>query len=347
MKKNIKLLVLLSVLLVFVLLTGFFLKQYAAGQRFNLKTSTENPGDGTSSREEVVTKAPVKASDFVIPQKGGDLKGYTIILHTNDTHGRVSPDTSRGQMGFAAVSALKKCYEEAGAKVILLDAGDTLHGTKFAQSKSGKQIVSLMNLIGYDAMAPGNNDFNYGTGTLVKRAKKMDFPLLSANISYKKSGKAMLKDHIIITKNGVKYGIFGLTTTDTVTREDPKDTHKVEFNDPIQSAKKQVAELKKEGAGVIIALAHMGMDDSSEFTSKEIAEDVDGINLIVDGHSHVALDHGCKVHNTLIVNTGCYLTNIGVVTISPDGSMKAQLVNASEFNRTDSVVDDYIKKHSK
>jgi 5'-nucleotidase len=170
----------------------------------------------------------------------------------------------------------------------------------------------------------------------------MEFPLISANIKFKSNQEDVFKKHIIIEKNGIKYGIFGLTTTDTVIKEDPHDIKSLEFDNPVAAAKNEVKELKSEGTDRIIALAHLGVDDSSEYTSKELADQVKGINLIVDGHSHSALKNGIKIGSTLIVSAGEYIENIGVVTISPQGGMNAQLVNLSEFSETDQEVDELI-----
>lgn len=306
----------------------------------------DKPADSNSGEDSSNTTVTQGASALAHYLSNSDLSGYTIIMHTNDVHGRVAPDASKGQMGYTAVSALKKLYEKAGAQVILVDAGDTLHGTDFAKKGCGKRIVSIMNLIGYDAMVPGNNDFNYRVEALLKREKKMSFPLISANITYKKSGDDVLRNHFIIEKNGVKYGIFGLTTTDTVIKEDPKDIKHLEFNNPITAAKKEVEELKSEGAQVIIALTHLGIDDKSEYTSIDVAKEVKGIGLIVDGHSHSALKSGLKEGSTLIVSAGQYLENIGVVTIDPKGKMKAALVNSEEFNGRDSAIDNFIDGYS-
>jgi 5'-nucleotidase len=306
----------------------------------------DKSSDSNTGKDSSVTTVTQGTSDLSQYLSNTDLTGYTIIMHTNDVHGRISPKASKGQMGYTAVSALKKLYEKAGAQVILLDAGDTLHGTDFAKKGSGKRIVSIMNLIGYDAMVPGNNDFNYGVDSLLKREKKMSFPLISANITYKKDGEDFLRNHFIIEKNGVKYGIFGLTTTDTVLKEDPKDFKHLKFNNPITAARKEVKELQSEGAQVIIALAHLGIDDKSEYTSKDVAKEVKGIGLIVDGHSHSAIKYGLKEGSTLIVSAGQYLENIGVVTIDPKGKMKAALVNSKEYKGRDSVIDSFISSYS-
>jgi 5'-nucleotidase / UDP-sugar diphosphatase len=273
-----------------------------------------------------------------------DLSDYTIILHTNDSHGRAVPDSYNGYMGFTAVSALKKLCEAAGAEVILLDAGDTLHGLPFATMNKGATIIKLMNLAGYDAMTPGNHDFNYGTDRLIDLSRTMNFKLLSANISWKESKDKVLDSSTIIEKDGVKYGIFGLSTPETAFKTNPNNVSKISFDNPVDAAKEEVEELKKDGAEVIIALSHLGIDESSEFTSKLVADKVEGIDLIVDGHSHSTLEAGLKVDDTLIVSTGDYTKNIGVVAIDSKGNMNAGLVNAKQFTETDKAIDDTVSQ---
>ncbi|MDF2611044.1 MAG: 5-Nucleotidase domain protein precursor [Lachnospiraceae bacterium] len=282
----------------------------------------------------------------VIAAEGTDLSGYTVILHTNDSHGRAVPDSYGGNMGFTAVSALKKAAQKAGAEVILLDAGDTLHGLPFATLTSGESIVELMNLAGYDAMTPGNHDFNYGSETLKSLAATMDFPLLSSNVTLKASGSKFLESNTIIVKNGVKYGIFGVSTPETAYKTNPNNVSTLNFGNPIEAAKAEVASLQAAGADVIIALAHLGLDESSEFTSAMLAEQATGIDLIVDGHSHTILETGKTVDNTLIVSTGEYIKNIGAVVIDKEGKMSARLVNISQFTDTDEAVDKVVAEIS-
>lgn len=268
---------------------------------------------------------------------GGDLSGKTVILHTNDSHSRVSDN-----MGFAAVSALKKACEAAGAEVMLLDAGDTLHGLPFATVSKGESIVKVMNAVGYDAMTPGNHDFNYGTDRLLELRDEMDFPLLSANVTVRETGEELLDCHTVIEKAGVKYGIFGLSTPETSYKTNPSNVETVEFEDPYRAAEKEVAELQEEGADMIIALAHIGIDGSSEVTSEKIAAQVEGIDLIVDGHSHSTLENGIKVKDTLIVSTGEYINQIGAVVIGENQEMNAYLVHTDEFGDRDAAVEDEI-----
>lgn len=285
------------------------------------------------------------AAADILPKEGMSLAGYTIILHTNDSHGRAVP-ASGGMLGFTAVRALKKDYEAAGAQVILLDAGDTLHGLPIANMYQGRSIVNLMNIIGYDAMVPGNHDFNYGTDVLKKLTGEMKFKLLSANISKKDNKEKLFDSNMIIEKNGVKYGIFGLSTPETAYMTNPKNVADINFDDPVETAKKQVADLKEKGATFIIALTHLGLSKSSKYTSDLLARKVAGINLIVDGHSHTVLKEGQMEVNTMIVSTGSYIQNIGVVEIAPNGHMLARLVNGDTYKKTDKDLDEVVSRYS-
>jgi LPXTG-motif cell wall-anchored protein len=246
------------------------------------------------------------------------------ILHTNDTHGRVKSDSS--VIGIDTISAIKKSIPNS----ILVDAGDTLHGLPFATMNKGADIVTLMKLAGYDVMTPGNHDFNYGYQRLLELANMASegsngFPIISSNVM--KGDKALLNSNIIKEIDGVKVGFFGLSTPETAYKTNPNNVIGINFNDPIESAKKQVGELKAKGADVIIAIAHIGTDDSSEITSPMIAKAVEGIDIIVDGHSHSKYPTGLEADNgTIIVSTGEYEANLGQVKIIVDKETK-KLVN--------------------
>ncbi|GAE44113.1 bifunctional metallophosphatase/5'-nucleotidase [Mesobacillus boroniphilus] len=142
------------------------------------------------------------------------------ILHTNDSHGRIDEGQYDG-MGFAKLSTLVKQYEALNPNTLLLDAGDTLHGTTFATLEKGESITKVMNEVGYDGMAAGNHDFNYGYQRLLELEEKMIFPVLSANVR-KQDGSLLLKPYEIKEVDGLKLGIFGLSTPETHYKTHPK-----------------------------------------------------------------------------------------------------------------------------
>ncbi len=285
----------------------------------------------------------------VPPAVGEDLEGYKIILHVNDVHGHVDDN-----MGYSSLKALKDQYMDAGASVIVLDAGDTFHGLPIATMNQGGDIVTITNIVGFDAMAPGNHDFNYGTDRLIELGGELGYPVLAANVT--KDGEPIFEDHLIIDKGGVKYGIFGLATPETAFKTSPKNVEGVTFEDPVEAAKTEVAHLEEEGVDYIIALSHLGVDRASEVTSDMLSAAVPEIDIIVDGHSHTAMADGevadgsieLVPHDGLIASTGAYIQNIGVISIAPDGEISAGLLDAGEENpdaylEKDAYVDETIE----
>lgn len=255
------------------------------------------------------------------------------ILHTNDMHARVKEGSYDG-MGFAKIATKIKEIKAKNPNTLVLDAGDVLHGQTIATISKGESIVKLMNTIGYDVMTPGNHDFNYGQDRLVELSTMANFPIVASNV-VKEDGTTLLNPYVIKDISGVKIAIFGLSTPDTTYMTHPKNVERLKFENPIETAKKMVTELKDK-ADIIIALTHIGLDDSSEFTTKKIAEQVEGIDLIVDGHSHTTLKEGLKVKDTLIVQTGDYNKNLGIVKIAfADGKISA--MNSSLFAKEDAV----------
>ncbi|MBD1379914.1 5'-nucleotidase C-terminal domain-containing protein [Metabacillus arenae] len=237
------------------------------------------------------------------------------ILHTNDSHARVFEGGFDG-MGFAKLSTLVKQFESENEHSLLLDAGDTFHGTTFATLEQGSSIVEIMNKIGYDSMAAGNHDFNYGYKRLLELEEMADFPVLSANVIYEETGELVLDPYTIKNVNGVKLGIFGLSTPETHYKTHPKNVEGLKFTDPVKAANKMVKELQAQDVDAIIALTHLGTDASSTDTSLKVAQGAPGIDLIVDGHSHTVDD--IENSGTLIVSAGEYLKNLGTVELTFD-----------------------------
>lgn len=258
-------------------------------------------------------------SMLVLPIQGivfaDDAEVTTItIVHTNDTHARLLEDKYAG-MGFAKLATKVKELRANNPNVLLLDAGDTFHGLPIATISKGEKVVELMNLMGYDAMVPGNHDFNYGADRLLELAEKAEFSVLAANVKKQEDGTTILKPYIIKEIDGVKIGIFGVTTPETKYKSHPKNTEGLDILDPVKVSEEIVNELKEQEVDMIICISHVGLDESSEVKSTDIAENVEGIDIIVDGHSHSALTEGKLVGDTLIVQTGEYDKNLGIVNV--------------------------------
>lgn len=217
------------------------------------------------------------------------------VLHTNDTHAHLETVAKR-------ITAIKE-ERASHENTLLLDAGDVFSGTLYFNEFEGLADLEFMNMIGYDAMTFGNHEFDRGTETLAPFVEAAQFPFVSANVDF--SADDHLKDRfndeisadpadgeiyngIIKEINGEKVGIFGLTTADTVNISSPGED--VEFEDYIEEAEKAVEAFEDQGINKIIALTHIGYDDNAEVDNDlELAKHVDGIDVVVGGHSHTKL----------------------------------------------------------
>ncbi len=233
------------------------------------------------------------------------------IIHTNDTHARLKGSAT--EIGFAKIAALIKEAKAANPNTLVLDAGDTLHGMPIVNISLGENAIKVLQAAGYDYMTLGNHDFNYGKERLFELKEMSEIQMLSANIVNEK-GEYVFTPYVIEEIGGVKVGIYGLTTPDAAFLTNPKNIEGLSFKDAIETSKEMVKELEGK-TDVIVALAHIGMDESSVVTSKKIAEAVEGIDVIIDGHSHTKLEAGEVVNKTLIAQTGNYDQNLGYIDI--------------------------------
>lgn len=241
------------------------------------------------------------------------------IIHTNDTHARLEGTAT--EIGFAKIATLIKEAKEANPNTLVLDAGDTLHGMPIVNISKGENAIKVLEAAGYDYMTLGNHDFNYGYERLLELRDLSSVEMISANII--KDGENLFNPYVIKEMGGVKIGIFGLTTPETAYKTSPSNVEGLIFADSIEVSKKMVEELKDK-TDIIIALVHIGLDESSVITSKAIAEAVEGIDLIIDGHSHTLLENGLLINNTLIAQTGNYDQNLGYIKIEV---LKGQVVS--------------------
>lgn len=277
-----------------------------------------------------------------------DLSGAVVILHTNDVHGAID--------GYAKAAALKKTYEDMGAYVLLMDAGDFSQGDPTVSASQGATAVELMNLAGYDLAAPGNHEFDYGYQNLSTLASEAEFPIVAANVLY--NGKTAFEDNVTFTApDGTKIGVFGLDTPETATKAHPAKIQGVTFlsgDELVECAQEQVDALEAEGCDVIVCLGHLGIDEESTGNrSIDLLEKVDGIDLFIDGHSHstqgdifqalggqvtevgdVTIATGTdKVNGAVLTSTGTKFESIGLVVIA-DGKLEATTIPTADITVT-------------
>lgn len=233
------------------------------------------------------------------------MAGKTVILHTNDVHGAVN--------GYAYIAQLKADYEAKGAEVILVDAGDYSQGEVYVSDTKGLDAVEMMNVTGYDVVTLGNHEFDYGYAQLKENMTKADFKILCANV-YGEDGTPIFDaNYTYTTKSGVKIGFFGMETPEAQTKANPALIKGLKFDTDLKAvAEKQLEALKDDD--VVIALSHLGVDDSSKpYTSYDLYNAAKGIDFIIDGHSHSVMAKG--KNGEPIQSTGTKFANIGVIVI--------------------------------
>ena len=235
------------------------------------------------------------------------LDGKTVILHTNDVHGSIEL--------YAKVAAMKGDYEAQGAQVILADAGDYSQGTVYVSVNKGKDAVTMMNAAGYDVATIGNHEFDYGYAQLKSNLDSAVFKVVCANVL--QDGSPVFDAYTMINKGGVQVAFVGLETPEAQTKANPALIQGLTFlagDEMYAAVQTQVDAAKTAGADIVIVLAHLGVDSSSEpNTSYDLYKKVNGIDFIIDGHSHTVMTKGPE--GEPIQSTGTALNNIGVITI--------------------------------
>jgi len=241
------------------------------------------------------------------------------IIHTNDTHSRYTYSAKNNTIGYAKL----KTIINQESPDLTVDAGDIFHGQSFATIETGGSIAELMAAVGFDAMAPGNHDFNYGSARLLELGTMANTKILGNNVVDSESGAAFFADDYLIKEIAVdgevlKIGVFGLISPDIYGDTAPANVAGLTFGSResvIATAQQSVAALEARGCDVIVALTHIGdSDNGTLMRSDAIAQGAPGIDVIVDGHTHDVENR--EVNGTLIVQTGCYSSAVGEVEIT-------------------------------
>ncbi len=234
------------------------------------------------------------------------------VLVTTDFHGHIAPteielrggDTVlRGGSGIIG-GYVANMRRKAPGRVILVDAGDTLTGTMESNRFDGEPVVRVYNLLGYDAMALGNHDFDMGRGVLLERVAEMHFPALDANVVDESTGKVWkargLASTTMIEREGVGIGIVGLSTPETPSTTNPSNVSGLRFLDPVPVARREAKKLREQGANLVVVILHDGgfckpgtdVTDTSSCDLKgpifRLAKGLgpDLADLVVGGHTH-------------------------------------------------------------
>ncbi len=243
------------------------------------------------------------------------------ILHINDFHGRVFPlsdkqaDGMRPMGGAAYLAAMIETERARNPRgVILLSAGDMFQGTPISDVFQGRPVLEMMNGLHFDAMTLGNHEFDWGRTALAGTIKNAAFPMLSANI-VDRAGNFLsgVRPYIIVQRKGIKIAVIGLTTPETVYATKAENVRDLTFLDPVAVLPRLLTEVKRKGAVLVVLLTHLGLDED-----KRLAASVEGVDVIVGGHSHTVVTDPVTVGRTLIVQAGFYGLYLGVLELTID-----------------------------
>ena len=278
-------------------------------------------------------------------------KSEVTILYTNDVHTYI--DKQAPQLTYAAIAALKQSYQNAGKKVLLVDAGDHVQGTAYGSMDQGASIIELMNAAGYDAATPGNHEFDYGMDRAKELMRDADFPYLSCNWVDLRTNLRVLPEIKVFVRGGVRIAFVGITTPETFTKSTPAyfmnkaqtkyiyDILGGEDGQKLYSAVQKAVDKAKCLADVVIGLGHLGVDPSSSpWTSEEVIAHTTGFDAFIDGHSHTVMENkqvaDASGRLVTLTQTGSYFANVGEMTIAPDGTISTRLV--STYDQEDPAV---------
>lgn len=243
------------------------------------------------------------------------------ILHINDVHGRTDAEPY--------ISGLMNSLT-AHENILIFDAGDRLHGQTATNLSHGETMVGVMNAVGYNAMVVGNHDLFFGQDRLAELNEMMNFPILAANI-LDENGTNLFESYIIFDMHGIRVGVFGIASPETAVKASARVVEGLTFEDPVTVSATMVSTLTDAGCDIIIALTHLGDDDStiSENRSDSLAA-ISGIDIIIDGHSHTLHENGNMIDGTLLVQAGSFGEYVGVIRVMASGEKRAETISVPD-----------------
>ena len=253
----------------------------------------------------------------------------TVILHTNDVHGRIVEE--KGVIGDAKLATvIEQERAKSNQNTLVVDAGDAFQGLPISNSTKGEARAGILNEMNYDAMAVGNHEFDFGLDEAKKYKEILKFPLLSANTYV--NGARLFEAATIVDKDknreGDEFVVIGVTTPETATKTHPKNVKGVTFTEPIAEVNKVIEEIQAKALAEgkdykhYVVLAHLGVDTTTpvEWRGSTLAEALSknprlkGKRVtVIDGHSHT-VESTTYGDNVTYNQTGSYLHNVGKIT---------------------------------
>ena len=271
-----------------------------------------------------------------------------VILYENDVHCAVE--------GYSKLAAMKNELSEDYEYVGVVSSGDFVQGGTLGAVSRGEYIVSLMNLVGYDAVTLGNHEFDYKLTRLDELADMMNTNIVSCNFQKIGESKSYFEPYSIVSYGEVDIAYIGITTPSTLSSSSPaqfKDENGeyiYTFNvdnlyDVVQAS---IDSAKAEGADYIIALSHIGYEEDEQYEdARDLIENTDGFDVVLDAHSHSVIENMKLTdeggNEVVLTSTGTKFENIGKLTITGD-EITTELIETESYTNTDVTVDAKLAK---
>ena len=265
-----------------------------------------------------------------------------IILYENDVHCEID--------GYSVLSALRNELKQDHAHVGIVTSGDFLQGGSLGSISKGEYIVRLMNLVGYDAIALGNHEFDYGLERLYELADMLNTKPVCAN--FKKIGEGeCFNPYSIVNYGDVKIAYIGITTPSTPEKtsfptqfvdENKNLIYTFSKDDLAAVVQKNIDDARAEGADFVIALSHLGDENEVGYNAIDLISETSGFDVVLDAHSHSVIESKTLIdkegNKVVYTSTGTKFANIGKLTISGD-KITTELISLENYNKKDPVLD--------
>ncbi|MBR2669364.1 MAG: 5'-nucleotidase C-terminal domain-containing protein [Solobacterium sp.] len=280
---------------------------------------------------------PVKAAENYPADIRSEIKddytGKTVILHSNDVHGAID--------GYAVIAGLREEFEDRGAEVIVVDAGDYFQGDPYVNQSLGSDAVTMMNAVGYQISTLGNHEFDYGYTQIKENLKNAKFEVVCANIL--ENGKEVFEPWTIYETSSCKrIGFLGLATPETQTKSRPSNTQGLTMlagKEMADCAQEHIHSLQEQKTDLIIGLCHLGVAAESVRegnSSLDLYRQIQGMDMVIDGHSHTIMTEGNN--HEPIQSTGTKFAYVGVIVIDEQGIIEDHYLIPTDNLRKDEYV---------
>ena len=270
-----------------------------------------------------------------------DLSDDIIILHTNDVHCGIM-----NKIGYDGLMLYKNELKKKYKYVLTVDVGDHIQGGTIGLISKGEDIITIMNEIGYDVAILGNHEFDYGVEQLDKCKSILNCGYICANYCLAKDKKPIYDPYKIIEVGDKKIAFIGVATPQTISKSflheilDETNDNKIKYDfltdnngeELYSTIQNYITEVKAKGANYVIILAHLGNEGDAqyEYTSDGFLAHIEGVDAMLDGHTHRVYNQTSKDKNgkdVPLCQTGTKLANIGVLKIAADGKITSELIS--------------------